>query len=269
MIKCCNYLKDIILYHRREDNFLIQSPPPSVQLVSHYSNIEILEIKNKELKLKNKKIKLINNEIKLENKEIKLINNEIKLENNEIKLENNEIKLENNEIKLENKEIKLENKEIKLENKNLYNRINIVKFENKEFNTDNKILNNTINILENTIIINKIITALQDINSNDQLEKNLYNIKSALYKLKKDRNNHNHYISKCDSNDIINYKKKLLLKYLNDLSSNIKIRINKKYGNCNIIDEIIKYLNTIVDENNYHSNISENAIEEINDWWED
>ena len=86
--------------------------------------------------------------------------------------------------------------------------------------------------LEEKMIMTKII------NSYDNLEVKL-NIKTSLIRLRKNRNGINHYIDIDDNDDIINYKKIYLLTQLNNLSIEQKDIINKKYGNYDLINEII------------------------------
>ena len=142
----------------------------------------------------------------------------------------------------------------------LYNNIMILLEELK-----NKNIYERIAILEFDKIKLKIITALQDINSYDNLEVKL-NIKTSLIRLRKNRNGINHYIDIDDNDDIINYKKIYLLTQLNNLSIEQKDIINKRYGNYDLINEIILYLNDNINQN---YDISNDEIEDVNLWWLD
>jgi len=168
----------------------------------------------------------------------------------ELKQENNELKEEIKELKQENKELKQENKELKQENKELKERISILENDNKQLKFDK--------------IKNKLLTAIQDINKNDQLE-NKYNF---LYKIRKYRNNINHYINEeFDTNEnIINYKKLLLKNKLLQLTE-IEIEIfNKRYNINNLVNIILEYLNTL---DLYYDNLDEDDIIDANNWWLD
>ena len=140
----------------------------------------------------------------------------------------------------------------------LYNNIMILLEELK-----NKNIYERIAILEFDKIKLKIITALQDINSYDNLEVKL-NIKTSLIRLRKNRNGINHYIDIDDNDDIINYKKIYLLTQLNNLSIEQKDIINKRYGNYDLINEIIIYLNDNINQN---YDISNDEIEDVDLWW--
>jgi FtsZ-binding cell division protein ZapB len=192
-----------------------------------------------------------NNMILLENQELKNKNIElearivcVELELDELRTENQELRKENQELRKENQELKIENQELKNKIKELYERIAILEFDKIKL---------------------KIITALQDINSYDNLEVKL-NIKTSLIRLRKNRNGINHYIDIDDNNDIINYKKIYLLTQLNNLSIEQKDIINKRYGNYDLINEIILYLNDNINQN---YDISNDEIEDVDLWWLD
>ena len=153
----------------------------------------------KEIEVLNTKIICIEYENEDFKQEIKNFKNEIKV----LKHENNELKKENQELKKEIVELKAEI--VKLKNEN--NKHNFNKFKYK------------------------IITAIQDINSHNNLEKIII-IKKSLFKLRKYRNCYNHYIDE-DSDDYeIQCKQLYLLCKLKELNNEEKISINnaiKKY----------------------------------------
>ena len=167
----------------------------------------------------------------------------------------------------ENEELKqiIEKQNIKITN--LENEINKLKIENKELKNENKQLKIKINKLENIFNKSKFIMALQDLNSYDKLESNLkYPFNNNLKKLRLSRNYDCHYMYDTDSDDVINKKKYYLLHQLNNMSEDIKNNINNIYGKCNLIENIIKYLEETTDVN---SEVSDEDLSFIEAWWDD
>jgi len=237
-----------------------------------------LKHENLELKEDNKFLKNEIIELKEDNIILKEDNKNLKEEIIELKHENKNLKEEIIELKHENKNLKEEIIELKHENKNLKEEIIELKHENKnlkeeiiELKHENKNLKDKIIILENENIKlkfdkikNKLLTAIQDINKNDQLEKK-YNF---LYRIRKYRNNINHYINEeFDTNEnIINYKKLLLKNKLLQLSEEEINIFNKRYNINNLVNIILEYLNTL---DLYYDNLDEDDIIDANNWWLD
>jgi len=167
-----------------------------------------------------------------------------------LEYDNEELKQENNKLNKEITELKQENKELKEEIKELKEEIKELKEENIKLKFDK--------------IKNKLLTAIQDINKNDQLEKK-YNF---LYRIRKYRNNINHYINEeFDTNEnIINYKKLLLKNKLLQLTEEEINIFNKRYNINNLVNIILEYLNTL---DLYYDNLDEDDIIDANNWWLD
>jgi hypothetical protein len=130
-------------------------------------------------------------------------------------------------IEYDNEELKKENQELKKEIQEHKKRIASLEKENKELKKENEKLKLRITILEFDKIKYKIITALQDINSLHCLEKIII-IKKSLFKLRKYRNNYNHYIDE-DSDDYEISCKQLYLLY------RLKILTNEEKNIINLI----------------------------------
>jgi hypothetical protein len=154
------------------------------------------------------------------------------------------IEYDNDELKQDNIKLKEENIKLKQENIELKQRITILEFDKIKY---------------------KIITALQYINSLHSLEK-ITIIKKSLFKLRKYRNNYNHYIDE-DSNEYeINCKQLYLLYKLNNLTIDEKNIINLIFTTDeNLIDEVIKYLDNTINKN---IEINEDILFDINSWWD-
>ena len=209
-------------------------------------SLEISLNKIKHIEFNYYKILAINETLLNENEELKQI-----IEKQNIKITN----LEN-----ENKQLKNEIKELKENDIKQKEEINELKNENKE-------LKIKINKLENIFNKSKFIMALQDLNSYDKLESNLkYPFNNNLKKLRLSRNYDCHYMYDTDSNDVINKKKYYLLHQLNNMSKDIKNNINNIYGKCNLIENIIKYLEETTDVN---SEVSDEDLSFIEAWWDD
>ena len=153
--------------------------------------------------------------------------------------------------------------ELKEENK-------VLKEENKVLKEENKLLKDRIIILEFDKIKFKIITALQDLNSYDKLEIKLeYPTNSYFLSIRYSRNSSNHYIDLNDNVEIVEYKKKILLLYLLNLTEeNIKMlneRICKKKAYYNIIEKVILYLKI---NTNMDVTVTEEIEDEVECWWE-
>ena len=185
-----------------------------------------IELK-KDIDILNTKITCLEYDSKSEDlkQEIKDFKNEIKV----LKHENNELKKENQELKKEIKELKAENKQLKFNN-----------------------------------FKNKLLTAIQDINKNDNLEKK-YNY---LHKIRKYRNNNNHYINEefDTEQNIINYKKLLLKNKLSQLNKDEIELFNKRYNINNLVNIILDYLNTL---NLNYDNLDEDDKNDADNWWLD
>ena len=153
-----------------------------------------------------------------------------------------------------------ENEELKqiIEKQN----IKITNLEN-----ENKELKNEIIKLENKFNKSKYIMALQDLNSYDKLESKLkYPSCNYLKKLRLSRNNNCHYMYDNDSDDVIHKKKYYLLHQLNNIPKDIKDNINNIYGKCNLIENIIIYLE---ETTNVNSEVSDEDLSFIEAWWDD
>ena len=116
----------------------------------------------------------------------------------------------------------------------------------------------------------KIITALQDLNSYDKLEIKLeYPTNSYFLNIRYSRNSSNHYIDLNDNVEIVEYKKKILLLYLLNLTEeNIQMlneRICKKKAFYNIIEKVILYLKI---NTNMDVTVAEEIEDEVECWWE-
>ena len=173
-------------------------------------------------------------------KDIEILNTKItclEYENDELKLKVHNLKIENQELKKEIKELKAEI--VKLKDDNNKHHFNKLKY--------------------------KIITAIQDINSYNNLEK-ITIIKKSLFKLRKYRNCYNHYIDEDSDEYEIQCKQLYLLCKLKELNNDEKISINNIFSKDeDLINEIINYLDNNIDKN---ININEDMINYINSWWE-
>ena len=209
--------------------------------LSEYNRLkqENTELHNKISQLTNESTKL-NTDILEKNLEIEMLRKENQELREKIKMLEDKINEQNQEISRQNQEII----ELKKDNENR---------NNKE-------------------IIKQIRLAIQDLNSVDQLEKNLsspYN--NALTLLRNNRNNESHFIIKAmnniqgDRQEVIEYKKYLILEKLKNLSQEIITRIEMTYGN-GLIKELITYLD--LQFNNYQCNLTQMEKDIIEEWWE-
>ena len=181
------------------------------------------------------------------------------------------IECDNEELKIEVKELKKENQEFKKRIIFLENENQELKKENQELKKENLGLKKRIDILEFDKIKNKIITALQDLNSHDKLEIILSQpFNSCFVNIRNNRNYNNHYIDINDSNNLIENKKKYLLLQLLELNEENITILNKRFCKRNtyycIIEEVIKYL-----QNNTKMNIEidDDNLQTIEFWWDD
>jgi hypothetical protein len=119
-------------------------------------------------------------------------------------------------------------------------------------------------------IMNNYILSIQDLNSVDLLEYKLKKISKKLYNLRLKRNDICHYIIKegeyADTEELINYKKFVLYKYLINIDEKVKILLEKKI--CKgIIEELTSYLETVIDFNNNFNTITDEEKEDVENWW--
>jgi chromosome segregation ATPase len=175
----------------------------------------------------------------------------------DLKIEKQEFVKKITVIEKENKESKEKIIVLEKDNKELNNRIIILEKDNQE-------LRNKINNSEFEKIITKFITAIQDLNSKNNLEKKII-LKKSLYNLRRQRNNNNHYIDEDCNNYEINCRNLYLLNKLKELSNDQITLINNRIcKNEDLIGEIIKYLDSNVDNN---IQINEDELENIENWW--
>jgi hypothetical protein len=168
-------------------------------------------------------------------------------------------------LEYDNEDLKQEIKDLKYENKDFKQRIIILEYENKELKAVIVKLKDENNKHNFNKLKYKIITAIQDINSHNNLEKIII-IKKSLFKLRKYRNCYNHYIDEDSDNYEIQCKQLYLLYKLKELNNDEKISINNIFSKDeDLINEIINYLDDNIDKN---ININEEMLDDINTWWE-
>jgi septal ring factor EnvC (AmiA/AmiB activator) len=169
-------------------------------------------------------------------------------------------------------DLKKENQELKIDNQELNKKIIVLEKDNKELNNriivlekDNQELKNKINNSDFEKIITKFITAIQDLNSKNNLERKIIS-KKSLFNLRRQRNNtYNHYFNEEYTNYEIDCRNLYLLNKLKELSNEQITLINNRIcKHENLIGEIIKYLDSNVDNN---IQINEDELEIIENWW--
>ena len=168
-------------------------------------------------------------------------------------------------------DLKKENQELKIDNQELNKKIIVLEKDNKELNNriivlekDNQELKNKINNSEFEKIITKFITAIQDLNSKNNLEKKII-LKKSLFNLRRQRNTYNHYFNEEYTNYEIDCRKLYLLNKLKELSNEQITLINNRIcKHEDLIGEIIKYLDSNVDNN---IQINEDELDSIENWW--
>jgi chromosome segregation ATPase len=264
----------------------IQSIP--LQLSINYSQVEMnsLILENKflreqlgifqtkyfnELEHKNNIIKEFE-ELKKENIELKqrLNNTEHKLNNTEHKLNNTENKIINMDKEII--ELKKDKVELKQQLNNTEHKLNTA--ENKIINMDKEIIelkkdNIEINRRQHKKDMhnsyNKIITAIQDLNSNQQLEKTTPKI-PCLTNLRNNRNDINHYLYNNEPQNTSNYKIYILFQKLKDLNKELKDKLNNNYP------ALVEYLITYILNNDsiitYKDIFTQNEKDAIDIFWD-
>jgi len=211
------------------------------------SKIKVLEEKNVILESKVTKLELDNTELKKENIELKHEIVELKKENIELKHEIVELKKENVELKKEIVELKHEIVELKKENIEL-------KKENVELKKEIVELKDIIGEMQLERYIDKVIVAIQDVNSYDSLETKIdHNFQKELFDLRSNRIDTCHYIltkqPRVDSLELINYKKKMLLAILDDKKfANVSNEIDLDYKS-GFINAFKNILNNVINPN--------------------
>jgi hypothetical protein len=197
----------------------------------------------------------------------RLIQENTELHNKISQLTNESTKLNTNILE-KNLEIEM----LRKENTELREKIKILEDKIDEQNQEITKLKKENENRNNKEILKQIRLAIQDLNSIEQLEKNLsqpYN--NALTLLRNNRNNDSHFIIKPmnniqgDRQEVIEYKKYLILQKLKNLSQEIITRIETTYGN-GLIKELITYLD--LQFYNYQCNLTQIEKDIIEEWWE-
>lgn len=173
-----------------------------------------------------------------------------------LKRENKELRERIDQLEKENEELREQVKQLRRENEALRERV-------KQLENDNIVLKISSNKTEMRFQRRKIITAIQDVNRIDSLERKVNRIyRENLADLRDDRNTDSHYIQENrDVSDILRYKKFILAHKMSNLSQELKKSIEITYGN-GFVNEIIKHIR--IDE----PVISEENKERINEWWD-
>ena len=158
-----------------------------------------------------------------------------------------------------NRIINLEKEKTKLDKK-----IIVLEKDNKELNNKIIVLENKINNSEFEKIITKFITAIQDLNSKNNLEKKII-LKKSLFNLRRQRNTYNHYFNEEYTDYEIDCRNLYLLNKLKELSNDQITLINNRIcKHEDLIGEIIKYLDSNIDDN---LQINEDELEDIKNRW--
>ena len=179
----------------------------------------------------------------------------------ELKKENEELRskikvLEEKNVILESKVTKLEldNTELKKENIELKHEIVELKKENVELKKEIVELKDIIGEMQLERYIDKVIVAIQDVNSYDSLETKIdHNFQKELFDLRSNRIDTCHYIltkqPRVDSLELINYKKKMLLAILDDKKfANVSNEIDLDYKS-GFINAFKNILNNVINPN--------------------
>jgi chromosome segregation ATPase len=249
-------LEQQVLRDTMEIGFLIkENTQLKDELTKLRQEINRISIENAEIIKENAEIRKENAVLKNENIEIRQENLVIKQELTAIKKENAELKKENAELKKENAELKKDNVELKKEITIIKKEISIMKKENEEIKKDN--------------YISKLIIAMQDLNSNDQLERELKDPFNNLIKDVRDyRVGECHYLytvgSQIDSKQVLTYKKQIFRDHLLNISSEIKSEFEQDFGQ-GLIEEIYTYLDKKLPPN--YVQIDQHKSNRITKWW--
>ena len=130
--------------------------------------------------------------------------------------------------------LEYEIEDLKIEKQEFIKKITVIEKDNKELNNriivlekDNQELKNKINNSEFEKIITKFITAIQDLNSKNNLEKKII-LKKSLFNLRRQINTYNHYFNEEYTDYEINCRNLYLLNKLKELSSNQITLINNR-----------------------------------------
>jgi hypothetical protein len=160
--------------------------------------------------------------------------------------------------------LEYEIEDLKIEKQEFVKKITVIEKENKEFKEKIIVLENKINNSEFEKIITKIITAIQDLNSKNNLEKKII-LKKSLFNLRRQRNTYSHYFNEEYTDYEIDCRNLYLLNKLKELSNEQITLINNRICKQeDLISEIIKYLDSNVDKS---IQINDDELDSIENWW--
>jgi chromosome segregation ATPase len=200
------------------------------------------------------------------------LRNDIAQLNATITRNNTEMELlrrENAELKAELDCVNLKLSKLTIENKDLDAKIDIMISENKEIKLDNKKIHARFDRMEQKLMISKLTIAIQDLNSDDKLERNLnQSMGKLMTDLHNQRNSTCHYIYENDDQQLADYKKQVILDKLNEATPQLLSKFDQKYGK-GLSQALIKYLKNTIPPTNYQNLIKEDEREGIEDWWTD
>jgi chromosome segregation ATPase len=199
-------------------------------------------------------------ELKEENEKLRESLRHMELRLNKIEEENAELKRENAELRKENAELKRDNIELRKENAELKRDNDELRKENAELRKENAELRDVVNRMLCKQQYDKLIIAIQDINSHIQMEKLVDSYtKNELQKLRHSRNGDCHYIIGCDEYEI-NVRRTVLYDKIDQMSEPLKKLFDRRHPK--LLENIKSFIVNI------RTTPSSDALDEINDWWD-
>lgn len=192
--------------------------------------------------------------------ELETHNNTLRTNNLQLQLTIDELRIENNLLREKIAKLEAELKETKQELKETKEELQ----ETKEFVID---LKRRLDLQDERKLFSKLLTAIQDLNSTKEYEKQTdksENFRKSFSNLRKNRNEQNHYFIDEENKNLY---LKVLLNKLKSLPKNLEIKFRKTYKDT--LNPLIQDLETDLQKVKFEDNEVEKEIEEqALSWWE-
>lgn len=207
-------------------------------------NFKTLEKANQSLSSEIKVLRTDLGDLQTDNKKLQTDNKKLHTNFGDLEKDNKKLHTDIGDLEKDNKKLHIDNKKLHIDNKKLHTDNKKLHSDVGDLQTDNQQLHVDVGELQAKLIMDNIVTSIQDINSYKKLKDNglIPNI-GPLERLRKDRNILNHFILDNDSIVVSENKLQFIYDKLQEIQQKrpeIIRDINRHYKN--VVTDIMAYL---------------------------
>jgi DNA repair exonuclease SbcCD ATPase subunit len=211
------------------------------------SEIEVLRTDLGDLEKDNKKLQANVGDLEKDNKKLHKDVGDLEKDNKKLHTDNKKLHSDVGDLQTDNKKLHTDNKKLHTDNKKLHTDNKKLHSDVGDLQTDNQRLHVDVGELQAKLIMDNIVTSIQDINGYKKLTYNglIPNI-GPLERLRKDRNNLNHFILDNDSIVVSENKLQFIYEKIQEIQQKrpeIIRDVNRYYKN--VVTDIMAYLQSI------------------------